>query len=149
MEYDGGAMDPDGAEVDPDEELFMGYFLCGRNSYYFTDQQKELMMADLLSSGRSHLRVTNPTNTQQITAKPTLTTPENAATTPDYRNVLLGWTEVAGADRYLIEVSQAPNFPANGLQSFFSENNSHHPPQPGTGPALLLAGQTFQQLLYL
>ncbi len=122
-EYDGGAKDPDGAIVDPDEELFMSYFICSRGTYYFSDQQKDLMMADLMSNSRSHLRVTNPTNTQEITDKPTLLSPANAGLTNGYRNIVLEWSAVRGADRYLVEVSTAPNFPKSGLLVFFADDN--------------------------
>lgn len=127
--YEGGAQDPDGKLVDPDENLFMSYFPCLRKDYYFSEQQMELIMADLMSRNRANLRVTNPGNTDTISEIPKLVSPVNGNSTQGPKNILLEWTAVAGANQYLVEVSTLPNFPDNNLESFISNTNTLEIPE--------------------
>ena len=52
--YSGCAKDPDNVPLDPDEKNIMSYFLSCLE--YFSEEQKEAILLDYLSSKRSSLR---------------------------------------------------------------------------------------------
>lgn len=103
-EYNLGAKDPTGVLVDPMEKNMMGYFLeCA--DHVFTEDQQDLILTDLASSGRNYLDNNfAPAATEINTPAEILTSPANAATTPYYDEVLLEWEPVDGATYYLVEV---------------------------------------------
>ena len=123
-EYAGGALDPSGTAVNPEEKLFMNYFNCNREEYYFTEEQKAVMMADLLSGKRFRIRGGSPKSTSVIPTKPTLLFPTSGQESESSTSVDLFWTEVSGATQYLIEVDVVPNFGSEAMQSKFSSRNS-------------------------
>ncbi len=108
-EFEDVVLDPDGQQIDPDEKLFMNYFKCQRSDYYFTEEQKLVMMASLMSSGRFPVRNDFPNSIETVDAQPTLLSPstnQNIAT----NSATLKWTKVPHATHYLVEVDEAPNF---------------------------------------
>ena len=123
-EYDGGALDPSGTLVNPEEKLFMNYFNCNREEYYFSEEQKAIMMADLLSTKRFRIRGGSPKSTSTIPTRPTLLFPTSGQESESGNSADLFWTEVSGATQYLIEVDVVPNFTSEELRSRFSSRNS-------------------------
>ncbi len=122
--YKGGALDPGGMEVDPEEKLFMNYFSCRRGEYFFSVQQKEVMYADLFSSRRNNIRGTTPNSTATIPNKPTLMFPTGGQISDHPSSVDLFWTDVSGATNYVVEIDDAPNFSGDHLKIMFTDRNS-------------------------
>ncbi|HRD81234.1 MAG TPA: T9SS type A sorting domain-containing protein [Saprospiraceae bacterium] len=120
------AQDPAGVFINPDEQLFMSYFLnCTRNNYYFSPTQINLMMTDYNHSSRNYLRTGAVTpNLTEITEVPTLTFPINNETTPGYNIVNFQWTAVAGADFYLLEIDRVATFTLNPIRIIVAGANS-------------------------
>lgn len=109
--YTGGALDPMGMPVNPDENLFMGYFLhCPRDDYYFSPMQQQIILADLNSSNRNYITPGYVPYQVELGGVPELLSPINAVVTPGYNAVNLEWTSVGGATRYILEISQISNF---------------------------------------
>ncbi len=110
--YTGGAMDPDGVVVDPEEKLFMGYFgNCPTDDYFFSDMQQQLMVQDLASNGRDYLRTGYNPNPTPLTAVVTNIEPANNATLSQYNAVFFKWSVSPGAERYLLEIARNSTFP--------------------------------------
>lgn len=109
------AQDPAGTFINPDELLFMSYFLnCSRDDYYFSPTQQNLILADYNSQDRDYLRTGAATpNLTQITAAATPVSPINNEFTPGYNIVNLQWNAVEGADFYLVEIDISPSFNNN------------------------------------
>lgn len=109
--YTGGAMDPMGMLVDPEERLFMGYFLnCPRDEYFFSPMQQELVIEDLNSPQRNYITPGYVPYQVELGGMPELVYPINAEVTAGYNAVNLQWNGVSGATRYLLEIDQLPNF---------------------------------------
>lgn len=127
--YTGGAKDPMGVTIDPEEKLFMGYFLnCPRNSYFFSPLQQNAMNQDLttrLALGAGNIRKLSLGNSNYtaITGAPALTSPIGGATTPNYNAVQLTWDGVAGADLYFLQVSRLPNLSTPTFESLVYGNS--------------------------
>jgi hypothetical protein len=103
--------DRNGDELDPDEKLWMNYFFgCNADEYYFTDMQQQLMIQDLSSPRRDYLRRTETPDITPITEAPTIITPAEEEEVPFYNAVNMSWSEVEGADYYLLQVALIPNF---------------------------------------
>jgi hypothetical protein len=110
------AQDPTGAFIDPDEQLFMSYFLgCIRNQYYFSNTQKSLMMIDYNHSSRNYLRPGIAPAQPMVESLPTLTFPINNEFAPGFNAVNLQWTAVPGAQFYLLEIDVNQTFSSNSL----------------------------------
>ena len=62
--FDANILDPDANPIDPDEKLFMNYFDCPRDDYYFSPQQAEVMKTDLVR--RSDLKKSAPLQSSVI-----------------------------------------------------------------------------------
>ena len=103
--------DPNGAGtlLNPQEELFMGYFI-GCSDYVFSADQKTAMLADYLSAKRAKLRPNYTPNIVDVSAKVNLVTPSVSEVTPYYNSVTFDWDDVAGADRYILEIDKTPSF---------------------------------------
>ena len=103
--------DPNGAGtlLDPQEELFMGYFI-GCSNYVFSAEQKVLMAADYLSAKRAKLRPNYTPNIVDVNTKVNLQTPAAGEITPYYNSVTFDWDDVPGADRYILEIDKSPSF---------------------------------------
>lgn len=115
--YGGGAQDPTGELIDPEEHLYMGYFLnCPRDEYIFSDMQQEMIITDLASPQRNFLHSGSTPNTTVIEDAPVLLSPIDGETTPGYNAINLDWSGVAGADFYLLEVDLVPSFSVNPIR---------------------------------
>jgi hypothetical protein len=131
--YNGGAMDPKGVLVNPDEANFVGYFLnCERTEYSFTAQQLDIIRANLVSDevfsiqtpSRDYLRNSSgPPTTTEITELPQLLLPQNESIVSNAGTIYLEWTAPAGATHYLLEISPVPTFSIQ-TQRFTVEGNS-------------------------
>lgn len=109
--YTGGALDPMSMLVDPEERLFMGYFLnCPRDEYFFSPMQQELILEDLDSPQRNYVTPGYVPYQVELGGMPELIAPINDEVTAGYNAVNLQWTGVGGATRYLLEIDQSPNF---------------------------------------
>lgn len=121
------AQDPTGVFINPDEQLFMGYFLnCVRNDYYFSPTQQNIMLTDYNSAARNYLRTGAATpNLTEITTAATPVSPINNNFTPGYNIVNFQWNAVAGADFYLLEVDIASSFNNSPIRVIVNGANSH------------------------
>ena len=108
-EFDDTILDPCNKPINPDEKLFMNYFKCARNEYYFTGQQKEVILAELMSSNRFSIRDKAPNSTASISQSPSIISPQNNETITT-NSVSLAWSVVQNATHYLVELDQIPNF---------------------------------------
>ena len=107
--YDAGVKDPNGIEVDPMENNFMGYFI-GCDEYVFTPGQIDVMTADYNSSARNYIRRSYVPNLNDISEVPVLSSPINDEITEGYNKVTLDWEGVPNADRYLVQIDRLPDF---------------------------------------
>ncbi len=122
--YTGGAKDPLGELVDPMENNYMGSFSDCSN-YAFTQNQADLMNADLLSSSRNYLDNTfSPVATEITTLTDLLVSPISGSTVPYYNNVLIEWQAVPGATHYLIETDLISTFTSPIAQTYIETGTS-------------------------
>ncbi len=110
--------DPVGTIVDPDEELFMGYFPCSADDYFFSEMQKQLMIQDLGSLRRSYLATDPNLVTTILESNTELVFPANNEQLTYYQGLELEWAAVPGATQYLVEIDRLPTFVFQ-KQSFF------------------------------
>ncbi len=123
--YNGGALDPQGEPIDPEELLYMGYYLnCPVDNYFFSEDQMDLMTADLYSSQRDYIRPGITPNLTAVTNAPELVSPMSASTVSGYQNVMLDWETIPGADYYFLEVDNLPNFSTANVQKYVITGNS-------------------------
>jgi Secretion system C-terminal sorting domain len=101
--------DPIGNYVDPQEDLFMGYFI-GCAKYVFSPEQKALILADYLSAKRAKLRPNYTPNIVDVTGTANMVAPMAGSTTSFYNNITFDWDDVPGADRYILEIDKASGF---------------------------------------
>ncbi|MDX1684631.1 MAG: M43 family zinc metalloprotease, partial [Saprospiraceae bacterium] len=107
-DYTGCAKDPDGVDLVPQTENMMGYFLNCLS--VFSPQQVSIMLSNYNSLQRSYLRLGYIPSLIEITDKPELLSPEDRSVTPYFDEVDLEWSDVAGAQGYIVSVDLAPNF---------------------------------------
>ncbi len=108
-DWNGGAQDPDGVEVDVMENNFMSYFQ-GCSDFTFTSDQRDAIIADLESSERSYIRPGYTPDLTEITETINLVEPIGGETTSGYDVVAFDWDPVAGAQKYVLEISITPAF---------------------------------------
>lgn len=102
--YTGGAMDPNGILLNPDENNFMGYFLQCANDYNFSDGQMALVNADL--DIRQNVLAVNWTPVAtEITGEGSFNYPADNEELSFYNNFEMSWNLPSGATRSLIEIS--------------------------------------------
>lgn len=119
------AQDPTGVQINPDEQLFMSYFLnCVRNDYYFSPTQENLMITDYNQADRNYLRQGTTPNLTEITSVPSLLSPIDNVVVPGYNSVTFNWSAVPGADFYLLEIDQSSNFSNTPIRFVVSNANS-------------------------
>jgi hypothetical protein len=109
--YTGGAQDPTGALINPEERLFMGYFLsCLRSEYFFSTEQQDLVITDLMTPQRNYVRPNFTPNLTIINENPELIYPTGGSTTiiPGYNAVNFQWSAVNGAEAYILEIDRVP-----------------------------------------
>ncbi len=124
-DFTGGAMDPDGVLIDPEESNYMSYFgNCPLDDYHFSDMQQALMIQNLNSSERNYVNPGNVPSLTEITQTPELVAPASGETIDGFNFVVFEWAPVSGADRYLVEVDETPDFAGNDLRSYISFGNT-------------------------
>jgi hypothetical protein len=101
--YSGTAKDPKGQLVKPDLKNHMNYAF-GCDDYYFSADQKEQIKQNLFHSTRNYIRTNYVPVTTLVDDEPTLISPANQVTLPSYNYVVLEWSTVPGATRYLVEL---------------------------------------------
>jgi len=122
--YTGGAKDPSGMLVNPDESNFMGYFdACVRGDYHFSAEQKLVMQTDLFNEDRAHLRGTYTPEYLQFSGTPVQEMPIPGSNEPVYTEVNFQWTPVDGASHYLVEITTHPAYSATNTMSFVAKEN--------------------------
>jgi hypothetical protein len=123
-DYDGGARDPDGVLIDPNENNIMSYFLansCSPQDFYFSEEQKQIMLASLSSTQRAYLR--NSYSPQPLTESVELITPINGQNAPGGTGMVrLEWTPVENATNYLVEIGRVATFSISPIRLFVEEN---------------------------
>lgn len=120
------AQDPTGTFIDPDEQLFMSYFLnCTRNDYYFSQTQQDLIWADYNHSSRNSIRSNFVPNLTEITEPATPIYPIGGIVTPGYNIVNLQWEAVTGADSYLLEIDLVPTFALSPIRVVVQGANTY------------------------
>lgn len=107
-DYNGGAQDPNGQLLDPDEFNMMDYYSDDCAPKHFTDQQKQLMLVDYENRGELHAPW-NPLSTN-ITGPPAIVEPQEGSISAGFDQVFFDWEPVNGADRYLLEVDRLSSF---------------------------------------
>lgn len=122
-DYTGGAQDPVGMEIDPEERLFMSYFLdCSRDEYFFTPIQQNIVLTDLASSHRNYIR-TNYSPPGEVTESAEPLGPIDGETTPSFGAVYFEWTAVPNASSYLMEVARNSSFTITPYRVITSNTN--------------------------
>jgi hypothetical protein len=107
--YTGGAVDPDGVAIDPDEANHMGYFsFTNCPDYKFSPNQGDVIVADYYN--RPELFNTTVPALMPVTELPNLTFPINDEVVPFDGSVTLEWDAVPNATQYILEISLIPNF---------------------------------------
>ncbi|MEZ4921479.1 MAG: T9SS type A sorting domain-containing protein [Saprospiraceae bacterium] len=121
--YTGGANDPLGVPVDPQENNYMGYFTnCA--GYVFTPDQTSVMESDYNHPFRANLQNNYVPNGQTInTPANLLTSPVSGATVNTYNNVYFNWQSVSGASHYLLEIDVLPTFGTVFSKSYITQTN--------------------------
>ncbi len=103
--YNSGALDPKGEPIDPSESLIMSYF--GDNCVTeFTDDQKAVIEADLVSSERDRLEKnwTPPSTTVSDKVFPVYP-PEDSPVAVSGGAMTVDWANVTGATHYIFELA--------------------------------------------
>ncbi len=122
--YSGGAKDPLGTLVDPQENNYMSYFLSC-STYVFTQDQIDIMHADLNSTSRNYLDNNfSPVATTINTPTDLLVSPAQGSTMQFYDEVLLEWQPVDGATHYIVEVDIVSTFGTQFNQTFIETGTS-------------------------
>jgi hypothetical protein len=110
--YSSGAVDPNGAAINPDETLYMSYFNDNCTNK-FSNDQKAAIAGDFQHPSRNYLFINSPSTTTEVTATANLSAPANNSTTPFWDEVYLVWDDMPGANQYFVQVSRSQTFPEN------------------------------------
>ena len=104
--YTGPCQDFNGTSLNPMETNMMGYFL-GCTDFEFTPMQQALIKADLEARAYLNTDFTPPATDLDVA---NLSEPAEGTMLPYYTDILFVWDEIAGADRYLLEIDLSQNF---------------------------------------
>jgi hypothetical protein len=97
--------------IEPIEELFMSYFLaCSRSSYYFSDDQIDVMLADYEAPSSAYYRSDYVPNQEVIEEDAERLAPALAQNFNRYNDITFEWSSVPGAEAYLLQISVDPAF---------------------------------------
>lgn len=122
--YNGGAQDPLGVPVNPQENNFMSYF-SNCSAYQFTPNQILVMQADRAKPTRNYLNNNFTPLAESITSPADmLVSPVGGDTTVFFDEVVLNWNTVPGAEYYLVEVDIVATFSSGFAQTFVTTNTS-------------------------
>ena len=113
--YTGGAVDPTGAVIDPDEGNFMSYFDLSNCIDSFSQGQINAMIADYhnnnSNANRVNIRANNtPVSSTTVSGTATHTLPVNGNPTLYYDFVGLEWSAVPNATHYVVQISRFASF---------------------------------------
>lgn len=119
-DYQGGALDPNGTLVDPDETLIMSYFDddC-RDS--FSPEQSTMMQLDLDDPARAYLHTSYTPSTAFLSAQPALLFPASSVSTSN-DTITFEWEAVENAQFYYVEYDRLPTFNLDPKGLVTSEN---------------------------
>ena len=122
-DYMGGAQDPMGVEIDPEEKLFMGYYLnCPRDEYFFSDMQQQMVLTDLAGAHRNYIRPPYSPS-PEVTESAIPAGPIDGETTPSYGSVYFEWNAVPNATGYLVETARNSSFTLSTNRVITSNNS--------------------------
>ena len=106
--YTACAKDPDNVKLDPSEINLMGYFLDCLTE--FTQEQKDAITKDMLSSKRNYLRAVNYTPKFNITDEVVHKTPTMGSPAVGYDTIKFDWEDVPNADYYIFDLALNTGF---------------------------------------
>jgi hypothetical protein len=109
--YNFDCLDPNGDEMDPMENNFMGYFE-GCAEFFFTAQQKQIVAARLAQRASLATNYTPPATV--IESAPNLIQPANNSVMTN--SAVFEWEAVPGANQYLLEIDFANNFSVSPIR---------------------------------
>lgn len=119
-DYDGGATDPDGILVNPDERLIMSYFNDNCRQL-FSEEQITIMQLDVEHPSREYLHPDYVPTAEALAAVPALIAP--AGMTNITSNSLdFAWEAVPDAAYYYIEYDRSPDFDLDPQGMITTEN---------------------------
>jgi len=121
-EYTGTMLDPKGEPLKPDPSLIMGYF-ADNCIDKFTQEQVDLMKADLQSADRRAVRRGFTPSVPVINEAATLIAPIDRFVTASYNQVNLTWEAVPDATYYIVEIDNVSFFSANSQQHIVYTNS--------------------------
>lgn len=105
--------DRNGDLLEPEERLFMSYFLsCPRDEYFFSEDQISLMNADYQTPRRARIRTGHTPSLAAIDETPQLIAPINSTILDNYNAVNISWEPVSGAQAYILQIARLPTFSA-------------------------------------
>ncbi len=100
--YTGGAVDPDGVLLDPDERNIMAYYSFAECSeYVFSENQVGAMLVDY--TFRTEISSLQEPNIDLVTEAPQGIYPINGEIVDENDDLQFSWTEVENADLYVVE----------------------------------------------
>lgn len=107
--YAGGAKDPAGVTLDPDETLIMSYF-SDQCVNRFTEEQKAAIAADIASTDRTYIRSGYTPPATSVTSTINTIYPEHLATVAWAPTINIDWEDVPGATHYIVQFANNPSF---------------------------------------
>ena len=120
--YNGGALDPKGQAIEPDETLIMSYY----NSQCvdkFTNGQKELIEADLANPNRNRLEIDWTPPSVEVLSEISIAFPPGDDVVPVVNGELtIDWYDAPGATHYIFELGENRFFTPS--QTFMVEGSS-------------------------
>lgn len=121
--YQGGAQDPSGSLIDPDEKNVMAYFVSCENKG-FSSTQKDLMGIDLFNRILEETLVKGSANEEgPLGNQPNLVQPGNNTNQVDFTTLDFEWEAVENAQGYLFEIDDSPNFTFDVVMRLTDQNN--------------------------
>jgi hypothetical protein len=100
--------------VNPEEKLFMGYFI-GCADYFFTTEQKAAVLKDYLSPKRAYIRPNYTPTSELVNAAANLIYPVKSESVA-FNKVDFDWSDVPNATRYILEVDILPNLSSTPIR---------------------------------
>lgn len=116
--YMGGAKDPGGTLIDPNEKNIMGYFIScvGKE---FTEQQKALMGADLFNRVlEGSIERGTSADGGILSGVPQLEVPSDEGNRNNYEAIQFDWEKIDNIQGYVFQVDDSPSFAFGTLERF-------------------------------
>lgn len=109
--------------VNPEEKLFMGYFI-GCADYIFSTEQKAAVLKDYLSPKRAYIRPAAYTpTTDVVNVAANLIYPIQSQQVA-FDKVDFDWSDVPGATRYILEIDVLPTFGGSPIRIVTSTSSA-------------------------